>query len=445
MIKQVLISLVVVVIAVVGYVLLVPNAPQLLARVGINLPAAAAPAETAGAPAAGAARQGGGSGGPGGGGRGGGFNRTMVVVTAPVMAGTINDTLSAIGEGTAAQSVTVMAPASGTLDAFAVRPGEVVERGAVIGRLDDDAEQIAYERAMVAQQDAETVLARTQELARVNSATTVQINAAQLAATNADLSTRAAKLELDRRTITAPIGGAVGLFQVSAGNQVSAQSVVTTIEDTSEIVIGFWVPERYAPLIEPGMPVTAAAVALPGTAIAGQVSAVDNRIDPASRTLKVEARVDNADGRLRPGMSFSVSMTFPGETFPAVDPLAIQWSSDGAFLWRYAEGKVERVGVEVIQRNSDGVLVQGELAPGEQVVTQGVQQLNPGAQVRLLDEAVAEAGGGRPGGRPGGANAASGDAAPADGTARPQGQRPAGQGEQGSQGSQRPAQQGAGS
>lgn len=441
MIKQVLISLVVLVVAVAGYVLLVPDAPQLLARVGINLPATAAPAETAGAPAQGAARQGGGGGGPpaGGGRGGGGFNRSLVVVTAPVVAGTINDTLSAIGEGTAAQSVTVMAPASGTLDAFDVRPGQVVERGTVIGRLDDEAEQIAYERATVAQQDAETVLARTQELARVNSATTVQINAAQLAATNADLSTRAARLELDRRTITAPIGGAVGLFQVSPGNQVSAQSIVTTIEDTSEIVIGFWVPERYAPMIAPGMPVTAAAVALPGTAIAGEVSAVDNRIDPASRTLKVEARVDNADGRLRPGMSFSVSMSFPGETFPAVNPLAIQWSSDGAFLWRYVEGKVERVGVEVIQRNSDGVLVQGDLAAGDQVVTQGVQQLNPGAQVRLLDEAVADAGGGRQGGRPGG-DSAAGDAAPADGAAPPQGQRPAGQ-----NGGQRPAQPGSGS
>src|SRR5690606_31950283 len=87
--------------------------------------------------------------------------------------------------------------------------------------------------------------------------------------------------------------------------------------------------------------------------------------------------------------SFSVAMTFPGEAFPSVDPLAIQWSSEGAYLWKYVDQKVERVPVQIIQRNSDGVLVQAELAEGEQVVTQGVQQLSAGASVRLLDEPAA--------------------------------------------------------
>jgi RND family efflux transporter MFP subunit len=140
------------------------------------------------------------------------------------------------------------------------------------------------------------------------------------------------------------------------------------------------------------VPVTAAAVALPGETIAGEVSAVDNRIDPASRTLKVQARIGNTEGKLRPGMSFSVTMSFPGEEFPTVDPLAIQWSSAGAYLWKYADDKVQRVAVSIIQRNSDGVLVKGELQPGDQVVVQGVQQLSDGATVRLLDAPVADAG-----------------------------------------------------
>jgi RND family efflux transporter MFP subunit len=127
------------------------------------------------------------------------------------------------------------------------------------------------------------------------------------------------------------------------------------------------------------------------------VSAVDNRIDPTSRTLQVEAQIANDDGKLRPGMSFSVSMTFPGETFPSVDPLSVQWSSKGAYLWRYVDKKVEKVPVQIIQRNSDGILVKADLKEGDQVVTQGVQQLTAGATVRLLDE-VADAGEGGKGG-----------------------------------------------
>jgi RND family efflux transporter MFP subunit len=263
----------------------------------------------------------------------------------------------------------------------------------VIGRLDADAEQIAYDRAKLTFDDAQATLDRTKSLAGANNATTVQLNTAQLAFNNADLELKNADLELRKRTITTPIAGSVGLFQVNPGNAVTAQTVVTTIEDTSHIRVSFWVPERYSGAIGVGMPVTATAVALPGQTIAGQISAVDNKVDPASRTLQVEAQIPNADGKLRPGMSFSVSMSFPGETFPSVDPLAIQWSSEGSYLWKYADKKVERVPVQIIQRNSDGVLVKAELAEGDQVVTQGVQQLTAGATVRLLDETADAAAG----------------------------------------------------
>jgi RND family efflux transporter MFP subunit len=410
LIRQLLVSLVIVGAAAAAYVFLVPGAPQTLARFGIELPfavqaeAASTPAAptpgqggqqaSAGAAAGGQGAQGGqrpGGGGAGGfGGRGG--NRTMVVVTSPVVMATINDRLTAIGEGAATRSVTVMSPATGTLAELLVQPGESVAAGAVIGRLDADAESIAAERAKLAFTDAGTSLKRTNELAKANNATSVQVAAAQLAYDNARLEQQNADLALQKRTITTPIAGTVGLFQVTAGNTVTTQSVVTTIEDTSEIRVSFWVPERYASSVAVGMPLTATAVALPGENIAGTIGAVDNRIDTASRTLKVEAEIPNGDGRLKPGMSFSVSLSFPGEQFPAVDPLAIQWSSDGAYLWKLKDNKVERVPVQIIQRNSDGVMVKAELKPGDQVVTQGVQQLVAGATVRLLD-APADGGG----------------------------------------------------
>jgi RND family efflux transporter MFP subunit len=385
LLRQIAFSLIVVAVAAAAYVYLVPGASQQLAQFGISLPASAATNTDVGTPGAGAneprRRQGGGRGG-----------RELVVVTAPVLVTSINDRLTAIGEGEAAHSVTVMSPASGTLIELLVKPGDTVAAGDVIGRLDADAEQIAYERARLALEDAESTLARTTELANANAATAVQINTAQLAAENARLELRNAALALSRRTIVSPIAGAVGLFQVSPGNTVSASSIVTTIEDTAHLLISFWVPERYAPAVATGMAVETTAVALPGVTIKGEVTAVDNRIDPASRTLKVQAQIPNEGGRLRPGMSFAVAMAFAGEQFPSVDPLAIQWSSEGSYVWQYDEGEVDKVFVDIIQRNSDGVLVKGELGEGDQVVTQGVQQLSAGARVRLLDELLSGAG-----------------------------------------------------
>jgi RND family efflux transporter MFP subunit len=412
--RQIVLSLLVAFVAAVLVVVFVPGARDTLTRYGIALPfggetanvaAAGAPATPSGnrpqgGGAAGAQQAGGGPGGNRGGGR------TAVVLTAPATLATIDDKLTALGEGSALRSVTIVSPAAGTLTDLAVNPGDQVAAGAVIGRLDDSAERIALERARLAQTDADATLARTRNLASASGATAVQLSSAQLAADNARLAVAAAQLDLDRRTITTPIAGTVGLFEVSAGNSLTTQSIVTTIEDSSELRIIFYVPERYATSIALGAEVEASAVALPGVPLAGQVTAIDNKVDPTSRTLGVEARIRNADGRLRPGMSFSVAMAFPGEQFPAVDPLAIQWSSTGSYVWKLSDDKVTRVDVTIIQRNSDGVLVKGPLAVGDPVVVQGVQQLAEGMVVRLLDAAPDSAAPGA--GKPAGAAAPKG-------------------------------------
>ena len=441
--RQIVVTVVILVLAGAAYVFLVPGSTETLSRFGIDVPFAQAATPPAGpTPTAGGgqAAQGspgqrpGGQGAPGGGrpggGRGGfGGNRTATVVVRPVTLATINDQLTAIGEGTALHSATVDAPSAGTLREILVAPGDHVEPGTVIGHLDSEAEQIAFDKATLANEDAQQTLERTTELIRTNSVARSQLATVQLAASNAELELRNAQLELDRRTITAPIAGTVGFLQVTAGNSVTAQSVVTTIDDTSSILVRFWVPERYATSISSGMAVEASAVAQPGSVFQGTVSAVDSRIDPESRTLQVEASIPNDSGTMRAGMSFSVTLHFPGQTFPAVDPLSVQWSSDGSYVWRYRDGKVERALVRIVQRNSDGVLVDGDIAEGDPIVTEGVLQLSEGAAVTLLgggDQPVADAGSGggnsglgpsAPDDSPAPAPAAAGNAAPGNGSA----------------------------
>ncbi|MEQ1769364.1 MAG: efflux RND transporter periplasmic adaptor subunit [Devosia sp.] len=401
---QLLISIVVIAAAGVLFILYFPGANAALARLGITLPVAteAAPAtqtqQTAQAQATTGGQRQGGQGAQGGQGQrgAGGFvsRQAAVVVVAPVGTATINDKLTAIGEGSALRSATIASASGGTLMDVLVKPGDLVETGQKLAELDSATQQIAYDRATLAAQDADAALARTTELAKNSSVSSVQVTAAQLTADNARLELRNAELALNLRTITTPISGTVGLITASPGNLINAQTVVTTVDDSSEILINFWVPERYVSQLAPGMQVSAQSVALAGQVFNGQISAVDNRIDPTSRTLQVQASLPNPDGAIRAGMSFSVAMEFPGETFAAVDPLSIQWSSDGAYVWKFVDGKVAKAMVEIVQRNTDGVLVKGEVAEGDQVVTQGVLQLSDGAQVRLLDDAGASPAGG---------------------------------------------------
>ncbi len=324
--------------------------------------------------------------------------KTNEVVVKPVSQKLINGRLSAIGTGRALATVAVTPWSSGVMDKIYVSAGMHVNVGDPVAKLDSDNEEIAVERAKVEVDDAELAMARTVKLRVTNTATEVQELSAKLALDKARLALRDAELAADRRTIRAPVSGIVGILPVDAGNYVTSDTTIARIDNRDHILIDVWVPERFAPLIKIGQQVKATSIARPGEEFVGRISAIDNMIDEQSRTLRIRAEVDNASGVLQSGMSFSVSLAFPGDPYPAVDPLAIQWNAEGAYVWRVKNGPmksgiVEHVRVGIVQRNADSVLVTGALHEGDLVVTKGVQNLQDKSAVDIMpDEGVKEAG-----------------------------------------------------
>ena len=364
----------------------------------------------------------------GAGARGGGFGGfgATTVVAEPAAPGVMNDVFTAIGDGQALRTVTVTPEASGRIVAIAVAAGDTVAEGQLLARLDDDAERIARERAALMLDDARERVARQQRLYESGTASDVALRDAQLALRTAELGVRQAEYDLARREILAPIPGVVGLIGVEVGDQVGTSTAITRIDDRSRILVEFSLPERFVGRLSPGDPVTAERLARPGLRYQGTVRALDNLVDPSSRSLRVRAELDNAGDELRSGMAFSIRIGFAGEEWPAVDPLAIQWGDAGAFVWVIREGKAARVPVRIMQRNADSVLVRGEIAVGEMVITEGVQLLRPGSEVQVQGaEAAADTPRPGGGGRPGGEGAAPASAGPqGDGAARPVAGRP---------------------
>lgn len=374
--KQVIVILAVVAAFVVGWARFVPGAGDLLLRIGApaGLVAVLAPAGEAAGPDA-----------KGGEGSGRGGNGAPVVVVQPVGVGTVNDRLSAIGTGDAVQSVTVMPQVDGTLAKVAIVSGQKVASGDLLAQLDNDEQTIARDQARVALKSATE---KANLYANLKS-TVSRIDAfdAQIAVEAAKLALDTAELNLKRRDIIAPIEGIAGIITVNPGDNVTTSTVIATLDDRSEILVDFWVPERFAPILKVGQSVEATAVARQGQLYRGTVEAIDNRIDEASRTLHVRARIANENDDLRAGMSFTVTMAFAGENYPSVDPLAVQWDGEGAFVWRIgSESKAEKVRVRIVQRNPDAVLVDADLRPGDRVVTEGIQRVRQGGTVRPAGE-----------------------------------------------------------
>ncbi len=403
--KQILLVLVLVVAGVVGWGAVDPSARDRLLALGVPadlLPASAflaasgdsgeaGPAGAGGPPGEGRAaagqRGGPGGGGAGGGGGGpGGFSGPVTVVAVPATRETTNDRVAAIGTGEAARAVVIHPRSAGMVESVEFTPGERVAAGAVLVRLDDEAERIALEQAELTLADARAKVERYDRLAGSSALSSVERDAARSELAAAELGIRQARLDLDRRQVLAPFAGTVGLTGVEVGDLVSDTTEIATLDDRSRLRVEFRVPESVASKVALGQAVAATTPARPGAVFEGEVTALASRIEPDSRTLVVQAQIANGEDLLRPGMSFLVELRFPGDDHMAVPALAVQWDRDGSFVWRVRDGKAERVAVAIVQRNSQTVLVDGDLAVGDVIVVEGVQRLRPGAAVALADE-----------------------------------------------------------
>lgn len=383
--KQLAVSAVVALAALIAWIAWMPEARPMLERVGVwqvlegsgALDALAA----AGITPAEAPQSGGGPGGPPG--MAGG---AAPVVAAEVVSAQRNATIAAIGTGQALRSVAVTPEASGRLVEVRVRPGDRVAAGDLLARLDAEAERIALDRARLMLEDARDTAARLQRLQGTGSASEVQIRDAERAVRGAELDLAQAELDLGRRDIRAPIDGVVGFVPAEVGNQVTTASEITRIDDRSVLLVSFLVPERHVRDLVPGTLILAQPLGSFGTDLAGEIRNIDSRVQVASRSLTVEAEIANPDDLLRAGMAFAITVNLPGEMLPAVDPLAIQWGRDGAFVWAVRDDDTSvRVPVRIVQRTGSQVLVQADLAPGDLVVREGVQTLRDGGAVDVRE------------------------------------------------------------
>ncbi|MAU96882.1 MAG: efflux transporter periplasmic adaptor subunit [Fulvimarina sp.] len=385
MLRQILVTLILLIVVGAVYIKIEPTAGRALLSAGLPLPAPVreaiawlAPPESE-APVAGT---------PEGRSRGGRSGGAQLVVANPVEAGRTQTEMRAIGTGEAARSVTVYPDnTTGIIETVAVQSGDAVEAGAPLIVLEHSSEELAVSRARIAVDAAEEKLTRYARLSQSRTISSVEVNDVVRERDNAKLDLRAAQIALDKRTVKAPIAGRVGIIAVDEGDLVGATTAIAKVDDRREIKVVFYTPESFVAELEIDAPVKAVPTAQPDRVFDGHISAIDSRLDEASRTLRTEALIDNEGDTLRPGMSFTVSLSLDGREYLSVDPLSVVWERTGPIVWKVVGDEAVKAPVSIVERNIDRVLVSSsELKAGDRVVIEGLQSMRPGIKVRLEGE-----------------------------------------------------------
>jgi multidrug efflux system membrane fusion protein len=302
------------------------------------------------------------------------------------------------------QTVAVQPQIGGPIVRIAFREGQDVEKGQVLVQIDPRPYQaalaqaeafLARDRAQAenAQQEAK----RYSELAEREYVTAQQYDQARTVATAAaatlagsEAAVEEARLNLQYATIRAPISGRTGSLRVREGNLVRSADAapLVTINQIRPILVRFAVPAANLPLIQRYRGDTLMVRAEPvggGTSSDGRLTFVDNAVDTTTGTILLKGTFPNGDGVLWPGEFVNVRLRLYLERDALVVPAtAVVTGQQGSFVFVVGADSAAATKQVTLSRTAGGVaIVEGELSPGERVVTDGQLRLQRGSKVQI--------------------------------------------------------------
>jgi multidrug efflux system membrane fusion protein len=338
-------------------------------------------------------------------GRGG--RPTVTVGIAQATVGDVPITVTALGTVTPEATVSVISRVTGELQQVRFTEGQMVKRGDVLAQVDPAPFQaalaqaqgsLAHDEASLA--DAELDLKRYNTLVAQNSIAT-QTRDTQAALVKQDQGLVAsdkgavdtARLNLQWSRIVSPVAGRVGIRQVDAGNQISANgstpiAVVTQIDPIDVI---FAVPEdSIASIVRhanfgAGLPVTAYDRAGGAALAQGSLATIDNVIDTTTGTVKGKARFPNPNAALFPNQFVNVTVLVDTLKNQVIVPTtAIRHGPQGDFVYVLQTDSTVKVRqVKSGPSTGESTSIASGLTAGETVITEGGDRLRDGAAVTL--------------------------------------------------------------
>lgn len=308
--------------------------------------------------------------------------QTVNVTVAAAALETVRDRAEAVGTTLADQAIEIVPLASGRLVEIAYQPGEPVEAGAILARLDDTIERADLAEAEAMAQESVSALERGRRLRASNNIAEATLVELQAAASAAQARVDRAAQRLEDRIVRAPFDGVVGLRRVDLGARVDNDTVLTTLDDRRQMTVEFSLPEIFYGRVSRGLPVTARSTSFPDRDFDGTIGTVDTRIDTTSRSFRVRASLPNPDLLLPAGLFVLVDVTLDEREAVVIPEEAVLTEAGRTVVYVAADERAERRGVELGQRTVGLVEIRSGVEPGELVVTRGLQRMRDGVGIR---------------------------------------------------------------
>jgi len=289
----------------------------------------------------------------------------------------------ALGNARANEAVDIRPEITAAITAIHFEEGHAVSKGDVLLELENSEPLADLAAARAALVDSTSQYRRSEELFKTRVVSESQLEQLEARRDADQASVNAAKARLAQTVIRAPFDGRLGLRRVSIGSIVSPGTIITTLDDTSLIKLDFDVPAVFLSRLQTGLNVTARSAAWPDLEFRGEVSSIDTRVDPVSRTITIRAVLPNDDARLMPGMFMTVSLLKDDVVALMIPEQAIVPERSKQYVYLLGtDNMVERREVRTGRRRPGQVEIVDGLAEGDLVIAEGTQKVKPGQPAR---------------------------------------------------------------
>ncbi|MGD0614962.1 MAG: efflux RND transporter periplasmic adaptor subunit [Verrucomicrobiota bacterium] len=302
------------------------------------------------------------------------------------------DTLDAIGSIAAVQGVTVTPEIAGTVSEIAFQSGAVVARGDLLVLLDTSSEA-AQLRAIEAQVELARLNAlRLRRLRADNTVSQSDLDQAEATLKEDQADADAIRAAIGKKTLRAPFDGRLGIRMVNLGEYLDTGKPVVSLQSLSPVYVNFSMPQQELARLKTGMRVRVTTDTYPDRKFEGTLTAINPDMDASTRSVGLQATLDNTDQLLRPGMFARVEVLLATDqavlVIPATSVLSAPYG-DSVYViepetaTNHASPRlvVRQQFIRTSRARGDFVGVETGVKAGERVVNSGLFKLHNGMVV----------------------------------------------------------------
>ncbi|MFL0194997.1 efflux RND transporter periplasmic adaptor subunit [Clostridium sp. WILCCON 0269] len=195
------------------------------------------------------------------------------------------------------------------------------------------------------------------------------------------------KTQINNSTVTSPISGVVSAKNVDLGSIASGTSGTVTVIDTSSLIAEITVPDKIIGELQVGQIVPVVVDALSDKAITGDIYNISPDVDSKNNSYIVKVKIDNSNGKLKPGMFAKVSITEQKKDNAVTVPNeALKVENGVKYIYTVKDKRIKRIAVETgIANDKITEITTESVKAGTEIITEGQSLLSDGDKVNVIN------------------------------------------------------------